>query len=359
MVRRSAALLSLIAAGASVAIAACSDRNDLVSANRTATGLHASPSGGTVTPSGTPASDLQITGSASTGSPFTDSLFSYTFQIKNIGPDEAFRATIVDTLPPSVTFAGISIVNASGAVSGTQVCGTSLTPTSVVASCDVGDVGKGSSVTVQVMVYAPDAAGPFSNTGNAISDEPDPVLTNNAVTINTQAQAAKPGKVVPPAPVEAVAFTTLPASPDGGYVFAGGPSGVGFRFTPTVTGAMFELLTSTQASGGGRSEFWIYNDDPLNPGNPGTLLFGPMFGTISSTFSLDAIAFPKGGGPVLTAGQAYWIFGFGVTGELSGLWHLSSNVSATTPCAIGPFPGIGVEPGAACRYPAFEIIVLH
>jgi hypothetical protein len=119
---------------------------------------------------------------------------------------------------------------------------------------------------------------------------------------------------------------------------------------------MANLITATEASGGGRSEFYIYNDDPLNPDHAGTLLFGPMFGTIQSTFSLDVIAFPKGG-PVLTAGQKYWLFGFGVTGELSGLWHLSSNVVATTHCASGPFPGIGGY--GNCRYPAFQVVVLY
>jgi hypothetical protein len=341
---------------AAAAIAACSDHNDPVGTDRAATGLHASGSGGVAGSSG-PSADVQITGSASTGSPFTDSLFTYTFQIKNNGPDSALHATIVDTLPQSVISAGIGLVN----VPGNPVCGQTPTGTKVIASCDFGTLKKGASVSMQVMVYAPDSAGPFSNTASAISSVPDPVLTNNAVTINSQAQVAKPARAAPtppPAPVATVAFSTLPAEQFGGYVFAGGPTGVGFQFTPTVTGTLTELIEATESSGGGRSEFWIYNDDPLNPGHPGTLLLGPVFGVISSTFTLDAITFPKGG-PLLTAGQQYWIFGFGATGELSGLWHLSSNVLATTLCATGPFPGIGVEPGAACRYPAFEIVVLH
>jgi hypothetical protein len=353
MVGRSATLVTFLAA---VAIIACSDQNDPRSTDRMATGLHASASGG-VSGSAGPSADLQITGSASTGSPFTDSLFTYTFQIKNNGPDSAPHATIVDTLPPSVVAAGIGLVN----VPGTPSCSQTPTATSVVEACDFGTLKKGASVSMQVMAYAPDSAGPFSNTANAVSSLPDPVLTNNSVTINAQAQVAKPAKVVPtptPTPVATVAFTTLPAEQFGGYVFAGGPSGVGFQFTPTVTGALANLIVATESSGGGRSEFWIYNDDPVNPGHPGTLLFGPVFGVIPSTFSLDVISFPKGG-PVLTAGQQYWLFGFGATGELSGLWHLSSNVLATTPCASGPFPGIGVQPGAACRYPAFQIVVLH
>jgi len=355
-------------------MAACGDHNDPVSSNRTAAGLHASASGGTSGSSG-PAADLQISGSASTGSPFTDSLFVYTFQIKNVGPDSAPDATFVDTLPPSLTFASVTLVNTGGVVlsqpgaiigpiSITPFCTQTLTPTNVVALCDVGFLKKSGSVTIQVSVVAPDSPGPISNTAHAVSSFPDPSPANNSVTINVQAQAAKPAKVnptptpPPPTPVPTVAFSTLPAEQFGGYVFAGGPSGVGFEFTPTVSGPMVNLITATEASGGGKSEFWIYNDNPLNPDNPGTLYFGPMFGVIQSTFALDIISFPKGG-PPLVAGQKYWLFGFGVTGELSGLWHLSSNVLATTPCASGPFPGIGVEPGAACRYPAFQISVLH
>ena len=96
---------------------------------------------------------------------------------------------------------------------------------------------------------------------------------------------------------------------------------------------------------------------PANPDHVGTLLFGPVFGVIPSTCSLDAITFPKGG-PPLVAGQKYWLFGFGVTGELSGLWHDASTGSLlTTPCASGPFPGIGGY--STCPYPAFEIVVVH
>lgn len=348
MTSRSTTLLVVFMAGAMVA---CSEQNDLVGARRKTTGTPASLSGGTVPPSG-PSADLQISGSASTGSPFTDSLFAYTYQIKNAGPDSVLDVTFVDTLPPSLTFWGIDLVG----VPGLPACGETMTAATVVVSCNLGALKKGASVSPQLFVYAPDSAGPVSNTAHTLSSIADPAPTNNSVTISVQAQIPRPGKVPAPAPVAATAFTTLPADPDGGYVFAGGPSGVGFQFIPTVTGTLTELLTATQASGGGRSEFWIYNDDPLNPDHVGTLLFGPFFGTIPSVFSLDAVTFPKGG-PPLVAGQKYWLFGFGATGELSGLWHYSSNVLATTPCAVGPFPGIGGY--GTCRYPAFEVIVLH
>jgi uncharacterized repeat protein (TIGR01451 family) len=355
MVGHSATLVRVLAAVAAIATVACSDNNDPVGTDRPATGLHASASGGS-TGSGLPSADLQITGSASTGSPFTDSLFTYTLQIKNSGPDDASHATIVDTLPPSVTFAEIGLVN----VSGTPLCTQTPTTTSVVASCDFGVLRKGASASMQVNIYAPDGAGPISNTANAISSLPDPVLSNNSVAITVQAQVAKPAKVVPvpaPGPVATVAFTTLPAEQFGGYVFAGGPSGVGFQFIPTVTGTLAELIVATEASGGGRSEFWIYNDDPLNPDHVGTLVLGPVFGAIPSVFTLAAITFPNGG-PLLVAGQKYWLFGFGAAGELSGLWHDSGNVLLTTPCADGPLPSI-FGYSSTCRYPAFEVVVLH
>jgi uncharacterized repeat protein (TIGR01451 family) len=230
MVGRTSTLVTLFAA---VAIVACSDHNDPVSTDRSAAGLHASPSGG-ISGSAGPSADLQMTGSATTGSPFTDSLFSYFFQVKNSGPDDASHATIVDTLPVSVAYVGIG-----NTVPNNALCGPTLTATRVVVSCDFGVLRKGASAPMQVLVYAPDSAGPVSDTANAVSSLSDPVLTNNAVTITVQAQVAKPAKLAPtpaPTPVATVAFTTLPAEQFGGYVFAGGPTGVGFQFIPTVSG---------------------------------------------------------------------------------------------------------------------------
>lgn len=332
---------------ASSAITACGPgASDVVAIRRP--NQQPAASGGTPATAG-PAADVQVTGSANTGSPFVDSLFTYTFQIKNNGPDSAFDATIVDTLPPSVVFASIGPVN----VSGTPACTQALTATSTVATCDFGTLRKGATATMQVSAYAPDTAGPFSNTAHATSTVPDPALTNNAVTINSQAQAAKAAK---PVPILATAFSTLPAIVSGQYVFAGGPNGVGFAFTPTTSGTWAELAVSVHGGGGGRAEFWLYADDPLNPGHPGAVIAGPIFGPIPATFGAPTvIALSATVAPVLVAGQRYWLFGFGSVGELSGIWDLSSDPSLTGPCAVGPF-GIAVQPGP-CRYPAFQIVV--
>lgn len=52
--------------------------------------------------------DVQITGSASTGSPLTSSSFTYTFQVKNNGPQPAPGVTVTDVVPAALTFAGVS-----------------------------------------------------------------------------------------------------------------------------------------------------------------------------------------------------------------------------------------------------------
>jgi hypothetical protein len=204
---RSSTLVTFFTAAA---IVACSDHTDPVSTDRGAAGLHASPSGG-ISGSAGPSADLQMTGSASTGSPFTDSLFSYTFQFKNNGPDSAPHATIVDTLPASVTYMGIL-----NPVPNNACCVPTLIVNRVVATCDFGTLKKGATASMQVLVSAPDSAAPVSNTANAVSTLLDPVLTNNAITITVQAQVAKPARLAPaptptPTPVATVAFTTLPA----------------------------------------------------------------------------------------------------------------------------------------------------
>jgi len=60
------------------------------------------------------ATDIQITGSASNGSPTVGSTFTYTYQIKNAGPWGTYGGlTFTDTLPPSLTFVGSAVTQAT------------------------------------------------------------------------------------------------------------------------------------------------------------------------------------------------------------------------------------------------------
>src|SRR4051812_21377698 len=83
---------------AGLSLAACN--RDLVGPiTPTAAGPGALQAGGVST-----GADLKISGSASTGSPNAGAAFSYTFQVKNSGPDAASDVVFVDTLPAGTGF---------------------------------------------------------------------------------------------------------------------------------------------------------------------------------------------------------------------------------------------------------------
>ena len=120
--------------------------------------------------------DLQVSGSASTGSPNAGASYSYTFQIKNSGPDSAVSATFSDTLPAGVGY-NAATVNGSAAPCG--ILG-------VVVSCDLGTLASGAQATVVLSSYAPVTVGSFSTTGTATSATADPNTANNSVTVTVQ-----------------------------------------------------------------------------------------------------------------------------------------------------------------------------
>ena len=80
--------------------------------------------------------DVQVTGSASTGSPPVGSDFSYTFQVKDNGPWPAPGVTFADTVPSTLGLIGV-----------TSSLGTCSTVGSTV-SCDFGDMAVGSQANV-------------------------------------------------------------------------------------------------------------------------------------------------------------------------------------------------------------------
>jgi len=125
--------------------------------------------------------DVQISGSASTGSPNPGAQFSYTFQVKNSGPDTATGVTFSDPIP-----AGMSYMTA--VLNGTPNLCTSAPDAggNTVVSCGMGSILKGGQSTVVVWVFAPTTAGTYANTGTATSNVSDPQPANNAVTVNIQ-----------------------------------------------------------------------------------------------------------------------------------------------------------------------------
>ena len=125
----------------------------------------------TITPGTT---DLQVTGSASTGSPAANSSLVYTFQVKNSGPRPAENVSFTDVLPAGVTF-----------IQATPVApGTSCAEAAGVVSCSLGNLAVGGQVNVIVQVMTPATPGPLSTTAAVGANNPDAKPANNSVTVN-------------------------------------------------------------------------------------------------------------------------------------------------------------------------------
>jgi uncharacterized repeat protein (TIGR01451 family) len=118
--------------------------------------------------------DVQVTGSASTGSPALGSTFSYTYQVKDNGPWPAPGVILSDSLPASVGFVGVTTSTGSC----TQTAGT--------VSCMVGDLAVGSQATVTISVQAPGMSQSITNTATVASGATDRQPSNNTVSVTVQ-----------------------------------------------------------------------------------------------------------------------------------------------------------------------------
>jgi len=139
--------------------------------------------GGTTT-----GADLQVAGSASTGSPAAGTAYSYTFQVKNAGPDVATGVVFSDPLPAGTVY---NYATDNGSTLPCAAFGN-LTGGATV-SCNLGDIAKGGAATVVVNVNAPTTASTYSDTGSVSSTASDPQPGNNAVTVTVQVKVATGG----------------------------------------------------------------------------------------------------------------------------------------------------------------------
>jgi uncharacterized repeat protein (TIGR01451 family) len=123
-----------------------------------------------------PPPDVQISGSASTGSPNAGASFDYRYQIKVGGNVPATGVIFSDVLPPQVALVGV----------GSSIAGLVCDTTGGVVMCPVGDIAVGGQVQVTLTVTAPAAAGtPITNTAAAFAAGGlDAQGGNNNVTIN-------------------------------------------------------------------------------------------------------------------------------------------------------------------------------
>jgi uncharacterized repeat protein (TIGR01451 family) len=127
------------------------------------------------------ATDIQITGSASTGSPALGSNYSYTYQIKNSGQWGTFGGiTFSDTLPSSLTYVGVT-VSPPQAIAPAKSCSA----VGQVVTCPLNELQNGVQATITLTVKAPGTSQQIVNTGsaNVVAPQSDSNTTNNKVTV--------------------------------------------------------------------------------------------------------------------------------------------------------------------------------
>jgi len=117
--------------------------------------------------------DLQVTGSSNNGSPPVGQAFQYTFQVKDNGPQGASGVTFDDTLPPSLTFAGVSasIGNCSNVANAIH--------------CDVGTLSTGQQSNIVITAVAT-GTGSVTDTASVGMTGLDTHPANNAVSVTVQ-----------------------------------------------------------------------------------------------------------------------------------------------------------------------------
>lgn len=115
--------------------------------------------------------DIQLTGSASTGTPAPGATYSYTFQAKNSGtatsPGVSFQTVLPAELPPAA-FQGVT--NSDG-----SACTVNFVDSQVYIGCGLGDMAVGAQKTITIVVSAPVTPETFATLATAY---PSDVLTN-------------------------------------------------------------------------------------------------------------------------------------------------------------------------------------
>ena len=125
-----------------------------------------------------PIADLSISGTETPNPVTSGSQLSYKFMVVNKGPSPAVSATFSNVVPAGTTF-----------VSANTSVGTCTTPVSGgtgTVSCTFGTLANAASASVSMIVKDTAAHGSvIKDTGTLSSSTPDPALTNNSVTLNT------------------------------------------------------------------------------------------------------------------------------------------------------------------------------
>ncbi len=135
------------------------------------------------------ATDVQISGSASTNSPAVGSNFAYTYTIKNAGPWGTYGGvTFVDTLPASLTYVSSAVTLVAPLTGQAATVSSLCSATGQTVTCSLGELQNGGTsgqVTVTLNVVAPGTPQQIVNTASALMVLPqeDSNAANNSVSV--------------------------------------------------------------------------------------------------------------------------------------------------------------------------------
>jgi uncharacterized repeat protein (TIGR01451 family) len=143
-----------------------------VSTTALAAGGGKTPAG--VASGGAPRADLQLSGSATTNSPFANTPVTFSFLVKNSGPDAAVGTVFTDQLPSGFVFNAGSAVDGSLQANPCSAVGGTVT-------CSIPNLPNASQATVTLVVTAGPTAGTVSNLASVASSAADANKANNSV----------------------------------------------------------------------------------------------------------------------------------------------------------------------------------
>jgi uncharacterized repeat protein (TIGR01451 family) len=104
------------------------------------------------------------------------STFSYTFQVKDNGPQSAAGVTFDDSLPPAIALGATLTIS-------TGTCTMNRAANSF--HCDIGTLGTGQQSNI-TFTATPATTGSFPNTASAALAGADINPANNSVTVTVQ-----------------------------------------------------------------------------------------------------------------------------------------------------------------------------
>jgi uncharacterized repeat protein (TIGR01451 family) len=140
----------------------------------------------------TTGADLQISGSASSGSQAPGAAFTYTYKVKNSGPQTATAATLTDA--PFITSFATRVNITSATVNGNSAACSGATDStgSVTLTCNLGDMASGSQLTVVENATAPTVNGTYYDEPEVLSAVTDPNMVSNFAEVAIKVSGTTP-----------------------------------------------------------------------------------------------------------------------------------------------------------------------